>query len=83
MIILRLHLSKGPEIDPYLYYCGCRESVLRYLSIVADYANSEIIWQVAQATICTAQWLSWVRLFVINFLVNLLCIDVYYNYLIL
>ena len=67
MIILSLHLSKGPEIDLYLYYCGHRESVLRYLSIIADYANLEIMRQVAQATVCTAQWLGWVRLFVIDF----------------
>jgi hypothetical protein len=67
MIILSLHLSKGPEIDSYLYHCGYRESVLRYLSIVADYANSEIMQQIAQATVCTAQWLGWVRLFVIDF----------------
>ena len=67
MTILSLHLSNSPEINPYLYYCGRRESVLQYLSIVADYANSEIIRQVAQATVCTAQWLGWVRLFVIDF----------------
>ena len=67
MIILSLHLSKDPKINPYLYYYKRREPVLQYLSIVTDYVNSEIIWQVAQATVCTAQWLGWVRLFVIDF----------------
>ena len=67
MIILSLHLSKGPEIDPYLYYCGRRESVSRYPSIVTDYANSEVTQQVAQATVCTAQWLGRVRSFAIDF----------------
>ena len=30
MIILSLRLSKGSEMDPYLYYCGHRESELSH-----------------------------------------------------
>jgi hypothetical protein len=41
--------------------------VLRYPSIVADYANLEVTQQVAQVTVCTAQWLGQVRSFAIDF----------------
>jgi hypothetical protein len=54
MIVLSLYLSKGPEIDPYLYYCGHRESVPRYLSIVMDYMYSGVVRQVAQTTVRAA-----------------------------
>ena len=30
MIVFSLYLSKGLEIDPYLYYCEYKEFVLRY-----------------------------------------------------
>ena len=42
MIILSLYLSKGPEIDQYLYYCGRRKSVPRYPSIGTDYVYPEL-----------------------------------------
>jgi hypothetical protein len=54
MIVLSLYLSKGLEIDPYLYHCERRESVLRYPSIVTDYAYSVVIRWVAQATVHAA-----------------------------
>jgi hypothetical protein len=47
MIILSLYLSKSPEMDLYLYYCGHRESVPRYPSIVTDYVYLGVVWQVA------------------------------------
>ena len=43
MIVLSLYLSKGPEIDPYLYYYGRRESVPRYPSIITDYIYSGFV----------------------------------------
>ena len=49
MILLSLYLSKSPEIDQYLYYYGCRESVPRYPSIVTDYAYSGVARWVAQS----------------------------------
>jgi hypothetical protein len=67
MIILSLYLSKGPKIDQYLYYCGRRESVLRYLSIVMDYAYSGVVRRVAQVTVCATWWLGQVGTFVIDF----------------
>ena len=66
MIVLNLYISKGPEIDQYLYYCGRRESVPRYPSIVMDYALG-VARQVAQATVCAAWLLGRVRRFAIDF----------------
>ena len=67
MIVLSLYLFKGLEIDQYLYYCGRRESVPRYLSIVMDYAYLRVARQVAQATVCAAWWLGQVGTFTIDF----------------
>jgi hypothetical protein len=67
MIVLSLYLSKGPKIDQYLYYCRRRESVLRYPSIVTDYAYSGVARQVVQVIVCAAWWLGWVGTFVIDF----------------
>ena len=75
MIVLNLYISKGPEIDQYLYYCGRRESVLRYLSIVMDYAYLGVAQRVAQATVCAAWWLGWVGTFAIDFTL------IYYAYI--
>ena len=67
MIVLSLYLSKGSEIDQYLYYYWHRESVPRYPSIITDYTYSGVVRRVAQATVCTAWWLGWVRIFAIDF----------------
>ena len=66
MIVLSLYLSKGHEIDQYLYYCGRREFVPRYPSIVTDYASG-VMRRVAQATVCAAWLLGQVRRFAIDF----------------
>jgi hypothetical protein len=75
MIVLNQYISKGPEIDQYLYYCGRRESVLRYLSIVMDYSYSGVVRRVAQVTVCTAWWLGRVGTFAIDFAL------IYYAYI--
>jgi hypothetical protein len=67
MIVLSLYLSKGPEIDQYFYYCGHRESVPRYPSIITDYTYSGVARRIAQATVCAAWWLGWVGTFAIDF----------------
>ena len=41
--------------------------MLRYPSIVTDYAYSGVARQVAQATICTTWWFGLVRTFAIDF----------------
>jgi hypothetical protein len=67
MIVLSLYIFKGPKIDQYLYYYGHRESVLRYPSIVTDYAYSGVARRVAQATICATWWFGLVGTFAIDF----------------